>query len=461
MGMFKKILIANRGEIAVRILKACRELGIPAATVYSEADREALHVVSSPEAHLIGPAPALKSYLNMAEIIRVARSCGADAIHPGYGFLAENAGFAGACAGAGIAFIGPGPEAIAQMGLKVQSRRLAREAGVPVVPGSGGALETLAEARAQASRLGYPVMLKASAGGGGIGLQLVLREENLERAYKTCRERAAAGFGNPGVYLEKYIARPRHVEIQVFADKQGNVIHLGERECSVQRRHQKIMEESPSPLADDVLRARMGEDAVRLAGSIGYLGAGTVEFLVDDAKNHYFLEMNTRLQVEHPVTETVTGIDLVIEQIRVAAGCPLSVRQEDVKIKGHSLECRLYAEDPSNFRPSTGVLEEARFPAAEKIRVDRGVQRGYRVTPYYDSLLAKVISRGETREESLDLMRDALKEIKIAGVKTNIDLLIKVIAHPEFRKGNLSTDFIERFAGCLLGRASSGKAVGN
>jgi acetyl-CoA carboxylase biotin carboxylase subunit len=442
--VFKKILIANRGEIAVRVLKACQKLDIPAATVYSEADKEALHVVSSQEAYCIGPAQVSQSYLNAAGIIAVARTCGADAIHPGYGFLAENAGFARACAEAGIAFIGPGPEAIAKMGLKLESRKVVKEAGVPLTPGSGLALETIEEAREQASRLGYPVMLKASAGGGGIGMQLVARQDELEKAYKACRERACAVFGNSEVYLEKCIERPRHIEIQIFADSHGNIVHLGERECSVQRRHQKIVEEAPSPLVDNALRDRMGRDAVRLAGIIGYLGAGTVEFLVDGDKNHYFLEMNTRLQVEHPVTETVTGIDLVVEQIRVTAGCPLSVRQEDIQLKGHSLECRLYAEDPVSYKPSTGMLEEVSFPELENIRVDSGIRRGHRVTPYYDAMLAKVVSRGHTREESLDLMLKALEEIKITGVKTNIDLLAKVISHPDFRKGNLSTDFIEK-----------------
>ncbi|MHB8156951.1 MAG: acetyl-CoA carboxylase biotin carboxylase subunit [Desulfocucumaceae bacterium] len=450
--MFKKILIANRGEIAVRVIRACREMGIAVASVHSEADSGAPHALEADETYLIGPPQVAQSYLNMAEIISAAVKCGAQAIHPGYGLLSENPEFAGACERAGLVFIGPPAGVIASMGIKTGARSIMREAGIPVVPGSGP-LESPEEARGYAGEIGYPVMVKASAGGGGIGMQLVESEAMLEKSFNTCSARARAAFGNPALYIEKYIACPRHIEIQVFADKSGNVVHLGERECSIQRRHQKVIEESPSPLVDAEMRDRMGADAVRAARAIGYVGAGTVEFLVGEDNRYYFLEMNTRLQVEHPVTEMVTGTDLVVEQIRVAAGLPLSWGQEDIIMAGHSIECRVYAEDPANFRPSTGEITALEFPspdlsAGERFRVDSGIKVGYRVSPYYDPLLLKIIVGAGSRERSLDLMREVLASTVISGVKTNIPLLLEVINHPAFCQGSISTDFIGKEVLC-------------
>ncbi|MFZ5644866.1 MAG: acetyl-CoA carboxylase biotin carboxylase subunit [Bacillota bacterium] len=444
--MFRKILIANRGEIAVRIIRACRELGITAAAVYSEADLGSLHVLEADESYLVGPPPVAQSYLNIEEIVSAAIKCGAGAIHPGYGLLSENPEFAGACERAGIVFIGPPPGAIASMGIKTEARRIMKEAGIPVVPGSGP-LESLDEARDFAREAGYPLMVKASAGGGGIGMQLVEAGEALEKAFNTCKSRAAAAFGNSEVYLEKYIETPRHVEIQIFADGKGNVVHLGERECSIQRRHQKIIEEAPSPLVDDHMREGMGLDAVMAARAIGYVGAGTVEFLAGRDRKYYFLEMNTRLQVEHPVTEMITGTDLVAEQIRVASGLPLSWRQDDIKISGHSLECRVYAEDPASFRPSSGEITALDYfspdlAAGEKVRVDSGIRVGCRVSPYYDPLLSKIIVKSGSRDRSLGIMREVLGRTVIEGVKTNIPLLISVVSDPQFACGNISTGFI-------------------
>ena len=444
--MFKKILIANRGEIAVRVIRACREMGITAVTVHSEADACAPHTLEADETYLIGPPQVDLSYLNGKEIIAVAARCGAGAIHPGYGLLSENHSFACACAKAGITFIGPPAGAMASMGIKTSARSIMQEAGIPVIPGSGP-LETAEEALAIAGKIGYPVMVKASAGGGGIGMQVVEGPGVMEKAFNTCRARAGAAFANHDVYLEKYIESPRHVEIQVFADGLGNVVHLGERECSIQRRHQKVIEEAPSPLVDQEMRQRMGADAVRAARAIGYVGAGTVEFLAGGDRRYYFLEMNTRLQVEHPVTEMVTGADLVVEQIRVAAGLPLSWGQEEIKMEGHAVECRVYAEDPANFRPSTGEITALEFPspalpAGERVRVDSGIRVGYRVTPYYDSLLAKVIVRAGPRERALKLMLEVLEGAVIEGVKTNIPLLTKVLAHRDFAAGRITTHFL-------------------
>lgn len=446
--MFKKILVANRGEIAMRVIKACKAMGIAAATVHSEADAGAPHALEAGESYLIGPPPVAQSYLNIKEIIKTALSCGAEAIHPGYGLLSENPEFAGACRKAGIVFIGPPVAAIVSMGIKTEARGLMREAGIPVVPGSGP-LKTPEEALAFAREAGYPVMVKAAAGGGGIGMQRVESPGDLEKAFNTCRARARAAFASPEVYLEKYIGSSRHIEVQVFADGRGNVVHLGERECSIQRRHQKIIEEAPSPLVDSDLRERIGADAVRAALAIGYVGAGTVEFLAEGDKRYYFLEMNTRLQVEHPVTEMITGTDLVVEQIRVAAGLPLSWAQEDIKWIGHALECRVYAEDPLNFRPSSGEITALEFPApalpaGEIIRVDSGIRVGYRVTPYYDPLLVKVIVASGSRERSLGLMLEALGGTVIEGIKTNIPLLKQLLAHRDFASGNISTDFLVR-----------------
>jgi len=444
--MFKKILIANRGEIAVRVIKACREMGITAVTVHSQADASSPHALEAHETYLIGPPPVARSYLDMDKIISTAISCGAEAIHPGYGLLSENPDFARACEKAGIVFIGPPAGAVYQMGIKTRARKIMEEAGIPVVPGSGP-LQTPEEAGRAADELGYPIMIKSSAGGGGIGMQLVESGDALEKGFATCRARARAAFANPEIYLEKYIDCPRHIEVQIFADKFGHLVHLGERECSIQRRHQKIIEEAPSPLVDHQMRERMGADAVRAARAIGYVGAGTVEFLVGRDKSYYFLEMNTRLQVEHPVTEMVTGTDLVADQIRVAAGCPLSRRQEDIRIAGHSLECRVYAEDPRTFRPSTGEISSLEYnwpsiPPGESIRVDSGIMVGYRVTPYYDPLLAKIIVKTGSRPRAIELMREVLDGTVIGGVKTNIPLLRDVICHQRFADGYISTGFI-------------------
>ncbi|PKN68814.1 MAG: acetyl-CoA carboxylase biotin carboxylase subunit [Deltaproteobacteria bacterium HGW-Deltaproteobacteria-12] len=439
--MFKKILIANRGEIAARIIRACKELGISTVSVHSEADKEALHAISSDETCLIGPPRVARSYLNADNIISAAVASGAEAIHPGYGLLSENPGFADACEKAGIVFIGPPVAAIRKMGIKTEAREIMMKAGIPVVPGSSPTA-TFAEAMQAARHIGFPIMVKASAGGGGIGMQLVEKEEDLEKAFDLCRQRAQAAFGIPDVYLEKYIQNPRHIEIQVFADRNGHTVHLGERECSIQRRHQKIIEESPSPFIDESMRSAMGACAVMACKAIHYVGAGTVEFLVDANRNFYFLEMNTRLQVEHPVTEMVASVDLVKEQIYVASGQNLSWNQEEILLSGHALECRIYAENPYNFRPSTGLITRLSFPRGENIRVDHGIREGYAVTPYYDSMLAKIIVRAEKRNDAIALMKEALNETVIEGVKTNIPLLIDILNDSDFCTGEIDTFFI-------------------
>ncbi len=440
--MFKKVLVANRGEIACRVIKACKELGISTVAVYSEADKGALHVELADEAKQIGPPPVAQSYLNMAKIIEVAKECGVDAIHPGYGLLAENPAFAKGCSDAGITFIGPPPEAMAAMGLKVEARRLMKEAGVPVVPGTEG-LEDAENAKKAASEMGYPVMLKASAGGGGIGMQVVNSDDEIEKAFKMCQTRAKAYFANPTIYLEKFIENPRHVEVQVLADSGGKVLYLNERECSVQRRHQKVIEEAPSPAVDGELRRRMGEAAVAAAKAIGYVNAGTVEFLMDAEKNFYFLEMNTRIQVEHPVTEMTTGEDLVQWQIRIASGEPISLEQEEIPLNGHSIECRIYAEDPDkNFMPSPGKLARWEVPQVENTRIDTGVREGDTVTPYYDPLLAKFVSWGATRDEAIETMLKLLDGTKVEGIKTNIPFHLKALKSPLFRSGEIHTGFI-------------------
>ena len=440
--MFKKVLIANRGEIACRVIKACKEMGIATVAVYSEADKNALHVEMADEAALIGPPPVAQSYLNMAKIIEVAKEKGAEAVHPGYGLLAENPTFAKSCADAGITFIGPSPEAMSAMGLKVEARRLMKEAGVPVVPGTEG-LKDAEEAKAVAKEIGYPVMLKASAGGGGIGMQVVKEEKEMENAFKMCQTRAKAYFANPTVYVEKFIENPRHVEVQILADGSGKTVYLNERECSVQRRHQKVIEEAPSPAVDSELRKRMGEAAVAAAKAINYVNAGTVEFLMDSQKNFYFLEMNTRIQVEHPVTEMTTGEDLVQWQIRIAAGEPLTLEQDSIPLKGHSIECRIYAEDPDkNFMPSPGKLTKWVVPQVENTRIDGGVREGDTVTPYYDPLLAKFVSWGETRDKAIETMLELLKGTQVEGIKTNISFHIKALESPLFRSGDIHTGFI-------------------
>jgi acetyl-CoA carboxylase biotin carboxylase subunit len=445
--MFQKILIANRGEIAVRVIRACRDLGIAPVAVFSEPDAAALHVRMSDEAVCVGPARSRESYLNIDAIISAARQTNAEAIHPGYGFLAENADFARATANAGLVFIGPTPQAMEVMGSKMSARVAAINAGVPVVPGTTEPLANYAEARETAARLGYPVMLKAAAGGGGKGMRQVERETELNSALEAARSEATSAFGNPAVYIEKVVECPRHIEIQVFADQHDNCVHLGERECSIQRRHQKVIEECPSPNEDPTLRERMGKAAIRIARAVNYVGAGTVEFLVSD-KTHdfYFLEMNTRLQVEHPVTEWVTGIDLAREQITVAAGASLSFNQADLRWIGHAIECRVYAEDPANnFLPSPGRISFLRVPSGPGIRDDSGVTAGDEVSIHYDPMISKLAVWGRTRDETIDRLRRALDEYAVGGIKTTLPFFREIVRDEEFLAGKLDTGFISRF----------------
>ncbi|HEX8472394.1 MAG TPA: acetyl-CoA carboxylase biotin carboxylase subunit [Pyrinomonadaceae bacterium] len=445
--MFRKILIANRGEIAVRIIRACRELNISPVAVYSEPDAAALHVRLADEAYLVGAAPSSESYLRIERIVEAAQKSGAEAVHPGYGFLAENAEFARAVADAGLTFIGPPAGAMELMGSKTNARRAAIEAGAPVVPGTTEALGSYEEARETARRLVYPVMLKAAAGGGGKGMRLVESEDALASAFEAAQSEALAAFGDASVYLEKAIERPRHIEIQIFADTHGNVVHLGERECSIQRRHQKVIEESPSPIDEPDLRSRMGAAAVGIARAANYVGAGTVEFLVSDAtRDFYFLEMNTRLQVEHPVTELVTGIDLVREQISVADGAALSFTQADVTWRGHAIECRVYAEDPdNNFLPSPGRITHLRAAAGPHVRDDGGVYAGAEVSIYYDPMISKLATWGQTRLEAIERMRRALDEYSVGGIKTTLPFFREIMRDREFVEARLDTGFIERF----------------
>nr|ALS91801.1 D_ala_D_alaTIGR: D-alanine--D-alanine [uncultured bacterium]ALS92451.1 D_ala_D_alaTIGR: D-alanine--D-alanine [uncultured bacterium]ALS92482.1 D_ala_D_alaTIGR: D-alanine--D-alanine [uncultured bacterium] len=445
--MFKKVLIANRGEIACRVIRACREMGIATVAVYSDADKDALHVRMADQAYDIGPASSAESYLRGEKIIEVAKKSRAEAIHPGYGFLSENAQFVRDVMAAGVTFIGPPPEAMEAMGGKISARKIAIKAGVPVVPGTTEPLRSYADARATAAEAGYPVMLKASAGGGGKGMRLVTTDGELRSALETAQSEALASFGDDAVYIEKAIVRPRHIEIQVFSDTRGNHVHLGERECSIQRRHQKVIEEAPSPMNSSELRARMGECAVKVARAVDYVGAGTVEFLVSDVdRSFYFLEMNTRLQVEHPVTELVTGIDLVREQICVAAGQSLSFSQSDVYLRGHAIECRIYAEDPaSNFLPSPGRISRLRIPQGPGVRDDGGVYEGAEVSIYYDPMISKFAVLGRTRYEAIERMRRALSEYEIAGVRTTLPFFREVMNDEEFVAGKLDTGFIERF----------------
>jgi len=445
--MFSKILIANRGEIAVRIIRACRDLQISPIAIYSEADAKAVHVGLCDEAVCVGPAPSVESYLNIPAIIAAAKATTAEAIHPGYGFLAENAKFARAVTEAGLTFIGPGANAMEVMGSKTSARRAAVEAGVPIVPGTVDPVNTLAEARDVAEKFGYPVMLKAAAGGGGKGMRLVASFEELHSAFDNAKSEAAAAFGDSSLYLEKVIAHPRHIEIQVFADSHGNVLHLGERECSIQRRHQKVIEECPSPINDPALRAAMGAAAVKLARAVNYMGAGTVEFLVAGETRHfYFLEMNTRLQVEHPVTELVTGLDLVREQITVASGMLLSFSQEEVRWNGHAIECRVYAEDPANnFLPSPGRIKHLQVPSGPGIRDDSGVELNSEVPIHYDPLISKLAAWGRTRSESIDRLRRALDAYEVGGIKTTLPFFREIVRDEEFQSGRLDTGFITRF----------------
>ncbi len=443
--MFKKILIANRGEIAVRVMRACREMGIRSVAVYSDVDRKALHVRYADEAYHIGPAPSTESYLRMDRILDAAKGSGAEAIHPGYGFLAENPEFARACQEHGFVFIGPPVEAMELMGSKTASRRAVNKARLPVVPGTDRNLETFEEVERMAQEIGFPVMLKASAGGGGKGLRLVRSAAELESAYRNARSEAQNAFHDPSVYLEKYISRPRHVEIQILGDQHGNLIYLGERECTLQRRHQKVLEECPSPLVDEGLRQRMGECAVRIGRLAGYTNAGTVEFLIDPDRNFYFLEMNTRLQVEHPVTEMVLGIDLVREQLRIAAGERLEWRQEDVRLRGSALECRIYAEDPAqNFFPSPGLMTRHRTPAGPGVRLDSGVYEGWTVPLEYDPLLSKLVVWGIDRPEAVARMRRALAEYEIVGIQTTIPFFRRLLDHPDYVAGRIDTGLIDR-----------------
>jgi acetyl-CoA carboxylase biotin carboxylase subunit len=441
----KKLLVANRGEIAVRVIRACREQGITTVAVFSEVDREALHVRLADEAYAIGAAPPAESYLAIDKLVSVARRSGADAVHPGYGFLAENARFAEACGEAGLTFVGPPPPAIRAMGDKTAARRIARDMKVPMVPGTVEPIRSDDEARARAREIGYPVMLKAALGGGGKGMRLVRAERELADALRAARSEAGAAFGDSAIYLERAVSEPRHVEIQVLADAHGTVVHLGERECSIQRRHQKLIEESPSPCVDAALRARMGEAACRVARAAGYVNAGTVEFLLDADRNFYFLEMNTRLQVEHPVTEMVTGIDLVREQLRVAAGEPLGYGQGDVSWRGWAIECRINAEDPfAGWIPSPGTITGLRPASGPWVRDDSGAHAGYTVPRWYDTLVAKLIVWAEDRPAAVERMLRALAEYTVVGVRTTIPALVRIVAHPDFRAGRLSTAFLER-----------------
>jgi acetyl-CoA carboxylase biotin carboxylase subunit len=443
--MFKKILIANRGEIAVRIIRAAREMGISPVAVFSECDRPALHVRMANEAYLLGPSPSAESYLNIAKIVEVAKRCGAEAVHPGYGFLAENPAFPSQCQASGISFIGPGASAMEQMGEKIAARKTATQCGVPVVPGTEEPLSGEDEALRVAGQIGFPLVIKAAAGGGGKGMRLVYGLNQVPSALRDAQSEAKAAFGDPTVYIEKYLSSPRHIEIQVIADKRGNTVHLGERECSIQRRHQKIIEESPSPLMTDELRAQMGEAAVRVAKACGYENAGTVEFLVDSQHNFYFLEMNTRLQVEHPVTEMVTGIDLVKEQIKIADGQNLSFAQEDIHWQGSAIECRIYAEDPdNNFFPSPGKITRLRTPSGPGIRDDSGIYEGWTVPIFYDPMLSKLIAWGKDRNEAIQRMRRALEEYQIVGIKANIAFFQSILRHQKFLAGDLNTKFIEK-----------------
>ncbi|HWQ41657.1 MAG TPA: acetyl-CoA carboxylase biotin carboxylase subunit [Desulfosporosinus sp.] len=443
--MFKKILIANRGEIALRIIRACRELEIETVAVFSEGDRESLHVKAADEAVCIGPVASAKSYLNIPNIISAAELMGVDAIHPGYGFLSENARFAEICESCGITFIGPSPEAIENMGDKAKARKTMIEAGVPVVPGSKDIITDEETAAATAEAIGYPVLIKASAGGGGKGMRVAQNFKELSKAIQAAQNEAQAAFGNAEVYLEKYVEEPRHIEFQILGDKFGNVVHLGERDCSLQRRHQKLLEEAPSSAITPKLRTQMGAVAVKAAKSANYSNAGTIEFLLDRHGNFYFIEMNTRIQVEHPVTELVTGLDLVKEQIRLAAGEPLGFTQEDIQIRGWAIECRINAENPDkNFMPSPGLIKIYHVPGGPGVRVDSAAYQGYTVSPYYDSMVGKLIVWGATRQEAIARMKRALEEFVIEGIYTTIPFHLKVIDNAFYRRGEVYTNFIQR-----------------
>ena len=443
--MFDKILIANRGEIAVRIIHACREMGIATVAVFSEADREALHAQLADEAICIGPAPTKDSYLNVKSLLAACDVTGADAIHPGFGFLSENSAFARTCARCGVVFIGPSPESMEKMGDKANAKETMKKAGVPVIPGSDGLISDIDEAKALAKDMGYPVMVKATAGGGGRGIRKVDSPDDLEAAIIAAKTEALSFFGNDGVYLEKFIVNPRHIEIQILADSYGNVVYLGERDCSMQRRNQKMIEETPSPAVDSDLRRRMGEAAVAAAKGCGYQNAGTVEFLLDDDKNFYFMEMNARIQVEHGITELVTGIDIVKNQIMIAQGYPLNFTQDDVIIRGHAIECRVNAEKPDfGFAPSPGTINSLFMPCGAGVRVDSAIYNGYTIPPYYDSMIAKVMAYAPNRKEAIQKMKWALAEFLVDGIDTNIDFQLSLLREKEFEEGNIDIGYLQR-----------------
>lgn len=443
--MIEKILIANRGEIAVRVIRACREMGIRTVAVYSEADKDALHTQLADEAVCIGPAPSAESYLNMQNIISATLVSGADAIHPGFGFLSENSKFAELCEQCKITYIGPDSKVISALGNKSVARNTMVEAGVPVIPGSKEPVYTVEEGEKIAGEIGYPIIVKAALGGGGKGMRVAQTPDEFQTSFQTAQKEAQMAFGDGTMYLEHFVEHPRHIEFQILADKYGNVVHLGERDCSIQRNHQKMIEESPCEVISDELRARMGEAAVKAAKAAGYENAGTIEFLLDKEGRFYFMEMNTRIQVEHPVTEWVTGVDLVKEQIRIASGLPLSCKQEDIQLTGHAIECRINAENPSKgFRPSPGTITDMYFPGGKGIRIDSAVYSGYTIPPYYDSMIAKVIVWAKNRTEAIRKMQSALGEVIIEGIDTNVDYQYEILDHPDFQSGNTDVEFIER-----------------
>ena len=444
--MIKKVLVANRGEIAVRIIRACREMGIETVAVYSQADEEALHTQLADEAICIGPAQSSESYLNMEQIISATLVSGADAIHPGFGFLSENSKFVELCEKCNITFIGPSSEVIQKMGNKAQARRTMIEAGVPVIPGSKEAVRDVSHGAEIAEEIGYPVMIKAALGGGGKGMRVAETRETFAASFQTAQKEAQMAFGDGTMYLERFVRNPRHIEFQILADCYGNTIHLGERDCSIQRNHQKMIEESPSVVIDEELRSRMGQAAVQAAKAAGYTNAGTIEFLLERDGQFYFMEMNTRIQVEHPVTEWVTGIDLIQEQIRIASGLPLSYRQEDIKLSGHAIECRINAENPDkNFRPSPGTITDLYLPGGKGVRIDTAIYSGYTVPAYYDSMLAKLIVHADTREQAISKMRTALGEVIIEGIDTNIDYQYEIMNHPDYQSGKIDIEFISKW----------------
>ena len=443
--MIRKILIANRGEIAVRIIRACREMGIASVAVYSEADRESLHTQLADEAICIGPAASADSYLSMERVLSAAITSGADAIHPGFGFLSENSKFAALCEQCGLVFIGPKAEVIQKMGHKSQARNTMIQAGVPVIPGSTAPVYQVKDGLEAAEKIGYPVMIKAALGGGGKGMRVSNSPEEFERCFRTAQKEAQMAFGDGTMYLEHFVRHPRHIEFQILADTFGNVIHLGERDCSVQRNHQKLIEESPCTAISPKLRKAMGRAAVKAAKAVGYTNAGTVEFLLEKSEKFYFMEMNTRIQVEHPVTEWVTGLDLIKEQIRIASGLPLRIKQEDIRLTGHAIECRINAEDPKkNFRPSPGEITELHFPGGKGIRIDSAIYSGYTVPAFYDSMLAKLIVHADTREEAISKMRSALGEVIIDGIETNLNYQYEILGHPDYCSGEIDIEFIEK-----------------